>query len=207
MAQIAESTSNSNYIQVVSLKNIVDLFGEEKFHELTATFSCERNEDIERFLKNYALEFEKLDKSRTFILVDDEGNVLAYFTVALSVFQIPASFSNRKIKNLDGFSSKNKSEVLTSLPAILIGQLGKNDSFAHKITGELLMDFCISIILEGQELLGGRILLLECKNKPKLKEFYGRYGFTEVEFIDDEPVTEEDAENKMIQMIKVLSTT
>ena len=39
------------------------------------------------------------------------------------------------------------------------------------------MQYCFATILEGQSKLGGRIVMLECKNQPYLLEFYKKYGF------------------------------
>lgn len=95
--------------------------------------------------------------------------------------KVPDKLSNRKIKELDGYSAKLRGEVITELPAILIGQFGKNDIHRDKISGAELMDFCLEKVFEGQEILGGRILLLECKDVEYLYTFYERFGFHKIE--------------------------
>ena len=60
---------------------------------------CEGDYDIQNFLKEKAIPFEKLGKSKTFLIFDedeDEFKVLAYFTLALQVLKVPESLSNRK---------------------------------------------------------------------------------------------------------------
>jgi len=66
--------------------------------------------------------FEKLGKSRTFLIFKDDDttfSLLAYFTLALQVLKVPESLSNRKIKNFDGFSAKINGERITEFPVIL----------------------------------------------------------------------------------------
>ena len=142
--------------------------------------------------------FEKLGKSRTFLIYDEDEDfkVLAYFSLALQVLKIPDEFSNRQISKLDGFSAKIRGSKLTELPAILIGQLGKNEMFQELLTGDMLMQLCLSRLYEGQMSVGGRIIMLECKDVPYLIEFYGRYGFQKLE--------KDYEENEYIQMIKIL---
>ncbi len=81
---------------------------EAKAQELISIFACKKDEDIENFLKNRAISFEKLGKSRTFFIYDeneDDFQILAYFTLAIQVLKVHDMISNRKAKSLDGFSS------------------------------------------------------------------------------------------------------
>lgn len=143
--------------------------------------------------------FEKLGKSRTFLIYDEESEefeVLAYFTLALQVLRIPEALSNRKIKEFDGFSAKIKGERITEFPTILIGQIGKNDLHKGKISGELLMQYCLSTLLDGQMRLGGRIITLECKDIAYLIDFYSRFGFVKLE--------RDYEKDELLQFIKIL---
>ena len=46
---------------------------ESKAQELISVFLCEKDTDIEYFLKNRAILFEKLGKSRTFFIYDEDN--------------------------------------------------------------------------------------------------------------------------------------
>jgi hypothetical protein len=151
-------------------------------------------------LKKRAIQFEKLGKSRTFFIYDedeDEFQIFAYYTLAIQVLKIPEDMiSGRKAKLLDGFSSKIKGEKITEFPSILIGQLGKNDLYLNKISGSEVLEYCLATILEGQVRLGGRIIILECKDIPYLVSLYEKFGFN---------VLEKDyEEDELLQMIKIL---
>ncbi|MDD2402389.1 MAG: hypothetical protein PHI90_10375 [Clostridia bacterium] len=172
---------------------------ENKAQKLISIFVCKRDPDIENFLKEKAIIFEKLGKSRTFLIFDEEDEkfkVVAYFTLALQILKIPEEFSNRKIKIFDGFNAKINGKRITEFPTILIGQFGKNELFKDCITGDKVMRYCLGVMLEGQIRLGGRIVMLECKDIPYLLDFYERYGFLKIE--KDYEVGE------LIQLVKVL---
>ncbi len=173
---------------------------EEKAQELISIFNCEKDKDIENFIRERAILFEKLGKSRTYLIFDEdeeEFKVLAYFTLAMQVLKIPEDLlSNRKTKFLDGFSSKIRGEKITEFPTILIGQVGKNDSFKELISGNEIMQYCLSTVFKGQAVLAGRIIMLECKDVPYIINLYKKFGFQKLEKDYDE--------DEHIQMIKIL---
>ncbi|WP_368646183.1 hypothetical protein AB4027_04690 [Alkalibacterium putridalgicola] len=146
---------------------------------------------------------EKIGKSRTCSIFDensDRFNILAYFTIAIQVLKIPEEMiSGRQAMLLDGFSSKIKGVKITEFPSILIGQLGKNENFVDAISGSEVMEYCLATILEGQTLLGGRIVILECKNIPHLFDLYEMFGFNLLE--------KDYADSELVQMFKILSET
>ncbi len=160
---------------IINLNN-----NEEEIKSRLQEFECKRDFDIENFLKYKAIEFEKLGKSRTFLLIDEDNEsfqILGYFTIALKILEIPEEFSNQQIKKLDGFRAKQNGEKIQYIPTILLGQLGKNDSISESFSGRVLLDYVLSTILIGQKYLAGRIIMLECKDIPYLKDLYQEYGF------------------------------
>lgn len=78
-------------------------------------------------MKEKAVKFEKLGKSRTFFIYDEEADVfkiLAYFTLSIQVLKIPKEMiSGNKAKKLDGLSSNMRGDRITEFPVILVGQL------------------------------------------------------------------------------------
>ncbi|MBP1920695.1 hypothetical protein [Youngiibacter multivorans] len=164
---------------------------EAKAQELISIFVCSKDIDIENFIKQKAIMFEKLGKSRTFLVFDEDSdkfNILGYYTIAIQVLKIPSEFSNRRILKLDGLSAKRNGEIITELPAILIGQIGKNELYKDNVTGHKIMEFCLNTIFDGQARLGGRLIILECKKVPYFYGFYEQFGFNklEKEYQDDE---------------------
>lgn len=175
----------------------------EKTNEAISSFSCARDRDIENFLKKRSVKFEDLAKARTYLLLDkrmiqDEQkiDILAYFSIAPKVLELPEDLSTRQRKELDGFSGKMNHESITVLPMILIGQLAKNDKYLHEITGDTIMEYVFSIIQSIHNMLGGRIVSVDVrKNADGLIRFYKKYDFKE---------SKKNQDGDLIQMIRML---
>lgn len=58
------------------------------------------------------------------------------------------------------------------------------------------MEYCLLTLLKGQSILGGRIIMLECKDIPYIIELYENFGFQKLEKDYDE--------GELLQMIKIL---
>ncbi len=80
------------------------------------------------------------------------------------------------VKKLDGLY-KNISEI----PVFLIGQLAKNDQFTTALTGQELLEYAWSVIMNAHKYVGGRLVLIECNDHPKLIYFYEANGFTYIQ--------------------------
>lgn len=147
-------------------------------------FSCSLDEDIEMFLRDKAISFEELSKARTYLVIDGEQvdnpdvqlkdlRILGYFALALKVLSIPDDYSNRKRKELDGLSAKLHGEVIKDIPCYLIGQLARNDEVSTKeLTGKQLLEMAFSVIQTSVDAVGGRIVMIECRDRDNLVAFY-----------------------------------
>ena len=68
--------------------------------------------------------------------------------------------------------------------------------YPDAISGTEIMEYCLLKIFEGQLRLGGRIIMLECKDIPYLIRLYEQFGFN---------VLEKDYEDgELLQMLKIL---
>ena len=56
---------------------------QERISELLSFLSVPENPDVERFAHKNAIPYEKANKGRTYILVDENTYPLAYFTLGL----------------------------------------------------------------------------------------------------------------------------
>lgn len=177
--------------------------------DLLSSFSCLQDKDIEDFLHNKAIEYECINKSRTYLVCDrnallTEGKfvVLGYFSVSLKVLELSDKLSNRKRKTLDGLSSKLHGKVINSIPCYLIGQLAKNSNIPYElsINGTELINCAISTIHSAEALVGGRYVLIECHNNPNLLKFYTENRFERFDGIPFEDVP-------MVQMLRTLCST
>lgn len=123
--------------------------------------------------------------------------ILGFFTVSLKVLNLPEHFSNRKRLELDGFSSKMHGEPIKAVPCYLIGQLAKNSAVQNPASGALLLAKALSIIKAAVKRVGGRFVLIECRDDPHLRKFYTDNGFVEFDTLPDENLP-------MVQMVRPL---
>ncbi|WP_200888052.1 acetyltransferase [Pseudoalteromonas sp. SCSIO 43210] len=108
---------------------------------------------------------------------DGSGQILAYFS--LSIKEVSLNQNNEtKIskglrKKLDGIC-KNSERV----NAYLIGQIGKNDSVANnQINLSYILEEAYTIIDKANQLVGGRVIILECEKAERLVALYQKNGF------------------------------
>ena len=148
------------------------------------SFKCRRDSDIERFLKEKAVPFEKAHKSRTYIVVKRESvgerelEILAYFSIALSSMKIKDTVSRTKRKKLCGIFEDRET------PCYLIGQLAKNDPYRGDVQGKELVEYALGMFRTAHDLVGGRFVRVDCKNIPCLVDFYKVNGFRELQTDD-----------------------
>ena len=197
-------------IRTISLSDLISKDNAEediqRLMELLSSFCCTQDKDIEDFLHNRAIDFELINKSRTYLLCDDnvlceKGKlvILGYFSLALKVFNLREDVSNQTRKKLDGVSAKLHGEIINSVPCYLIGQLARNFAIPDEraISGAELIEQAFSFIHSAETLVGGRSVLIECHDNPKLIKFYNDNGFKEFARI---PFND----TLMVQMIRTL---
>lgn len=175
----------SGYIGV-NLKDILldETLGESAAKSILSSFSCPLNPDVEHFLRNVAVEFSKQSISSTYLIMASFRStyVLAgYFTLANKIFCIDRdSLPNRKWRSrMSKFGQFDKTIQRYTISAPLIGQLGKNftNNYNKLITGDELLKLALDKVREMQNIVGGKIVYLECEQKESLIDFYSRNGF------------------------------
>lgn len=174
----------SKYYQI-NLQNMLDELGEGRVKSILSTFSCPPNRDVEYFIKEKAVEFSKQGYSKTFLVYwcssdETEKYLVGYYTLANKIIEVEKkSVSKRVYKRMLQFRYSSFSEDGCIVPAILIGQLGKNyaDGNDTLILGDELLNMAIERIKTIQGEIGGKFAYLECEDKKKLIDFYERNNF------------------------------
>ena len=148
--------------------------------KLISSFSCPLNDEVERFLKNNALDFEAKNQSVTY-LVFYENSFVAYFTLANKLIQVQKDrISKTVLKRLLRVAEDTEDDFL-NVPSVLVAQLGKNYSsgFNSLITGQELLYIISYFVKEVQKYIGGAVYFLECdSDRQKVIDFYESNGFT-----------------------------
>jgi hypothetical protein len=108
---------------------------------------------------------------------------------------VPEGTSNTQLKKKNfSIPRKNKDFYIS---CFLIGQIAKNDLYKDEIAGKEIMSLTYLKIKEAQELLGGRVILLDVKKDaiPVIK-FYKSEGF--------QKVIMESNDQEYLQMVKYI---
>ena len=87
----------------------------------------------------------------------------------------------KTFKRLKKFGTYDEEFKCCEIPAPLIAQLSKNFSNGYNelISGEELLNLALSEVKKLQAIGGGKVVYVECEDKPRLKEFYHDNGFKE----------------------------
>lgn len=144
------------------------------------------------FLVNNAIEAERKGTTRTYLFLNDkkwkEGKIVidGYFSLALKILYFSKDIDKKILEIAFGDSTRK------NCPAYLITQVARSES-SNKGSGALILETAIKIILKAEDLVGGRIMYLDClKDKEK---YYSQYGF---EFLQNKHNSE------LIQMYRVI---
>ena len=170
------------YVQV-SLGDMIEQIGEGRVKSILSSFSCPMNPDIEYFLKHRAIEFAKQSMTPTHLIFSsykDKLELIGYFSLTIKNFRVYKDRISRALcyKNKK-FGVFDADQRVYMIPAPLIAQLGKNFSkgLDKLISGDELLQMAIDKIAMIQQSIGGKVVYVECEDKPKLLDFYRRNGF------------------------------
>ena len=195
-----------NIREYLSAKGDKDL-GEDELRQLLSEFFCDKNPDVERFLKEQSIEFTKKNQSVTYLVFSNEdASLVGYFTITIKPITVNAeNFSNTMKRKIARVSELDEENGTYTLSTYLIAQLGKNfkDGANEKITGEQLLQAAVDTIKELQYMAGGMVMFLETENDEKLLNFYvNENGFKQFDLREVKSETE-DA-RMLFQLLKVL---
>lgn len=194
---------------IANLEHLIEELGEDRTKEILSSFSCALNPDVEKFLKEKAIEFSKQSISAThlvFTSFKDDIVLIGYFTLANKVLTINKSTLSKSLaKKISKFGVYEKDLKAFNLSCPLIAQLGKNFSNGYNelIKGDELLGLACDEIERVQLSVGGKLAYVECEDRTCLIEFYEEHGFkrinnrmlTKVEKTDDTP-------EYLVQLIK-----
>jgi hypothetical protein len=181
-----------------SLQDVMSKLSPELLNRQLGEFSCSRDLDVQSFLRDKAIDYERAGYSRTYLYQTyDSGNdgsltVAAYFTVAITSVSFTDISRNKRMKVLGGFPGRDSQDHFAGL---LIAQLARSDVFDKThIGGKQLVDDAERIIARGRKYLGGKLIYVDCKF-PLIKLYEG-LGF--------KPITGSEYSDGLYKLFKVL---
>lgn len=164
-----------NDFLVVNIQDLIQQLGDENVLFLLKNFSTPKNKEIEKFIHKRALDFVQRKLAVTYIVLDTNGDCVAYFTLANKALEFPAvSMSQSTRKRIERYSKFNEESKSYIVPAFLLAQFGKNNYYNGKqiLSGNTLMDFVFEVVSNIQYMIGGGIIYLECEDNKFLLDFY-----------------------------------
>lgn len=183
-----------------------DVFGENAMQSVLSDFSCQKNKDVEKFLKEQAVSFTKKNQSVTYVVLSkNDLDIMGYFTLAIKPLAVNLDdFSKTTQKKIARISKIDKKTGEYTFSAYLIAQLGKNFEYhaTDKLTGKVLLDLAIKQIKEIQYMAGGVVYFLEAENNPKLLKFYEENGFKR--FATKNVERNDGEQHILVQLLKIL---
>jgi len=141
-------------------------------------FSCARDPDVEAFLKEKAVPYERSGVSRTYFytMEEDKPCIVAFFAVAITSTGFERVTKSRKAKILGGKPGRDTKD---HFGGILIAQLARCDDYSTEdINGKEMLFDAEKIIERGRYFLGGKVIYLDCRKS--LIEFYEENGYSQM---------------------------
>ncbi len=180
---------NSELVQI-NLNELVNQLEESDIKEILSSFVCDKNKEVEQFIKEKAIVFSAQGIAKTHLVYwssSDEKwggkskELVGYYSIAPKTITIKKeTMSKSKWKKICKHGDCLSVPGVCNLPALLIGQLAKNYHNGNDtlISGSDLLQLAIEKIKKVQAEVGGRIVYLECEDAPGLIKFYNDNGFT-----------------------------
>ena len=115
-------------LAIENIIDIMDIEGEEELGLILSEFICQKNEEIQTFLKDKAIEFARKKLSITYLVTDSEtGDLLGYFTLAHKVLEVPASgLSNNVRRKMSRYSTLDNRNESYMVSVFLLAQFGNH---------------------------------------------------------------------------------
>lgn len=199
----------SSGYKIIELTDLLEAQGEHWVKDHLSHFSCHLNRDIENFLRSKSIVFSQQALARTNLVYTSfqgENVLVGYFTISNKIFLIKKDKVSRntwdRLKKFGTYISETRS---LNISAPLIAQLGKNytNGYNRLITGKELLSMALDRVRVAQSIVGGKVVYLECEDKPFLLQFYGQNGFVE---FDRRPLDRDETNDMvgthMIQMLR-----
>lgn len=193
----------------VNLKTLIERIGEDRVREILSDFSCPLNKDVEQFIQLKAIEFAKQAIAAThLVFASYQGRLVlvGFYSLSYKQFSIKRRAFGRNLRDrLKKFATYSPDMERYEISAPLIAQLAKNftDGYNKLISGDELLALACERVKEVQMSIGGKVVYLECEDKPELTSFYERNGFKQFDKrLLDRDETELMSGEYLIQMLQ-----
>lgn len=155
-------------------------YNQDKLNTAFKKFSCQREVDLENFLQDKAILYENTNLGKTYLILDSvelenkNFTIAGYFTIAQKSVDISQISAKKRRKMLGSYPGRDK---LKSVPAYLIGQLGRCDTYSSlELSRNAILNECYNVISLASRIVGGNLVVLECR-EGMFSKVYEKLGF------------------------------
>lgn len=171
---------------MIPLSALLSSRSEDQISKILNSFSCQRNLDIEKFLKTSAIAFERSNRSRTYLIFvrDSDGghlNILGYFTIAIHLVDVSSTLLSGNLRKRLVRMFYSPARASHHVPCFLIGQLGKDDRSCETIEGREIISYALDALKTAHQKVAGRFIKVDCEDSEGLIRFYRENGFTPIQ--------------------------
>ena len=167
----------------IPLKTMLDNADEQTISALLSTFRCSRDRDLENFLHKSAVPNEKRGMARTYLALSSDDRIVGYFSLSMRCGVIPKQLVSKSM-----YKRLNVQPETDVAQMYLIGQLGRSDDSEHGL-GESLIKQAMGLIARANEIVGCRVMRIDCKPSESLIAYYHRFGFEAIKTTSDGELT------------------
>ena len=181
LEKMHENQPKTSYM-FMTLLDFSERFGAELVKETLAAFRCEKNQAVENFLRENAIDFSRKRQSITYVVLrQSDMQLVGYFSIIVKPLSVPAAMISKTLaKRIARVGELDPGTGMYSTAAYLIAQLGKNSALpkADRISGSDLLHLAMQEIEKISWQVGGTVQFLECEDVEFLRRFYLKNGFT-----------------------------
>ncbi|RBP58098.1 hypothetical protein DES36_12533 [Alkalibaculum bacchi] len=104
--------------------------------------------------------------------------MVGFFSLALKTIRIPIiDTMSKNLKQKLGKLADDDNNIVV----YLIGQLGRSTEYDKTvINGKKMLQDCYDLIGSARDIVGGRLILIECKRIDKVCQFYEDEGYIDI---------------------------
>ena len=185
--------------KVIRLVDLLETEDGELFYNVISSSFFSKNKDVEKFLKEKAVQSVKLCTSSTYLVISKENpnDLLGYFSLATKMLTLKkVSLSKSTERTISRYGYYDEDSDSYKIPAILIAQFGRNFNESSKsISGADLMGITLRQVKTVLSFSSGKTVFLECEKKRILIDFYSDKGFIA---LDNEVISKDSKELKQM---------
>jgi len=159
-------------LKIQSLENALDKVSLKTIKNVFNKFKCKKDEDVEKFLNTYSIDYQNKGVARTFIIIDDKNptDIAAFFSIGVNVYKF-----NKKLKIDDAYQGINLYEG-DYRPIYKLFMIGKNDNYKSIINmKEIYKKHILNYFKYAYKFIGINFIYLDCV--PKLRHYYEQLGY------------------------------